>query len=126
MQVRVSAACNAPFPPACACPAADVHRPPPHPFSLSPPRPQFTLLSNAAVPNVTAELAKANNYPNIRLFTVGQGNSSTTPFTELASIEQPWVVAANTSVGVGGWSAFSAICWFVYRDLYDATGIPQG
>ncbi len=87
-----------------------------------------TLLSNAGVPNVTAELAEANNYPNIRVFTVGQGNQSNTPFTQLASIEQPWAVASNLSIGVGGWSAFSAACWFTYRDVYNKLGgnIPQG
>ena len=70
---------------------------------------QFTILNG--VPNATAELQKGNAYPHIRLFTVGEGNSSKVPFNELASIEQPWVVASNTSLGVGAWSAFSAVCW---------------
>lgn len=48
---------------------------------------QFTLLSNAGVPNATAEISDANNYPNIRVMTVGQGNASAVPFVELASIE---------------------------------------
>lgn len=89
---------------------------------------QFTLLSNAGVPNITAELQAANNYPLIRVFTVGQGNSSTVPFTQLASIEQTWAVASNLSIGVGGWSAFSAVCWFTYRDVYNKLGgnIPMG
>ena len=89
---------------------------------------QFTLLSNAGVPNVTAELQLANNYPYIRVFTVGQGNSSEVPFTQLASIEQQWAVASNLSIGVGGWSAFSAVCWFTYRDVFDKLGgnVPQG
>lgn len=89
---------------------------------------QFTLKSNAGVPNVTTEVQNANNYPYIRVFTVGQGNSSRVPFQELASIEQPWAVAANTSIGFGSWSAFSAVCWFTYRDLFDALGgtVPQG
>lgn len=89
---------------------------------------QFTLLSNAGVPNVTQELQRANKYPLIRVFTVGQGNQSDTPFTQLASIEQPWAVASSASIGVGGWSAFSAVCWFTYRDIFDALGgtVPQG
>jgi len=89
---------------------------------------QFTLLSNAGVPNVTAELADANNYPNIRVFTVGQGTTSTTPLRELGSIEQAWVAASNASIGLGGWTAFSAVCWFTYRDVYNALGgtVPQG
>ncbi len=89
---------------------------------------QFTLLSNAGVPNATAEIADANNYPLIRVFTVGQGNQSNTPFTELASIEQIWSVAANTSIGGPGWNWFSAACWFTYRDVFNSLGgtVPQG
>ena len=70
--------------------------------------------------NATDEIAKAAKYPLIRLFTVGQGNSSTSPFRELASILQLWTVASSESVGVGDWSAFSAVCWFTYRNVFDA------
>jgi len=89
---------------------------------------QFTLLSNAGVPNATAEIADANNYPNIRVMTVGQGNSSAVPFTELASIELNWAAASNLTIGAGGWSSFSAVCWFTYRDVFNALGgaVPQG
>ena len=48
--------------------------------------------------------------------------SSTTPLSELATVEQNWTVASNTSVGGAPWAVFSAVCWFTYRDLYDATG----
>lgn len=89
---------------------------------------QFTLLSNAGVPNATAEIAAANAYPAIRVFTVGQGTTSTTPLAQLGSIEQGWALAANTSIGLGGWTAFSAVCWFTYRDIFNALGgtVPQG
>eukprot|EP01116_Phalansterium_solitarium_P019525 TRINITY_DN5491_c0_g1_i1.p1 TRINITY_DN5491_c0_g1~~TRINITY_DN5491_c0_g1_i1.p1 ORF type:complete len:513 (-),score=201.49 TRINITY_DN5491_c0_g1_i1:164-1702(-) len=89
---------------------------------------QFTLLSNAGVPNVSLELSAANKYPLIRLFTVGQGTSSPKPLTDLATVEQLWSVASNSSVGVGGWTAFSAVCWFTYRDVFDALGgtVPFG
>ena len=45
---------------------------------------QFTVSSAL---NASAEIAAAN-YANIRVFTVGQGNSSATPLRDLASIEQ--------------------------------------
>jgi sialate O-acetylesterase len=89
---------------------------------------QFTLTSNAGVPNATAEIALANSYPHIRVFTVGDGTSSTTPLTELKTIAQNWSVASNASIGGPGWAYMSAVCWFTYRDLYDALGgsVPQG
>ena len=88
----------------------------------------FTLRSNAGVPNVTAEAEAANDYPLIRVFTVGQGTSSTTPLSELATVEQNWTVASNTSVGGAPWAVFSAVCWFTYRDVFNALGgtVPQG
>ena len=89
---------------------------------------QFTLTSNAGVPNATAEIALANSYPHIRVFTVGEGTSSTTPLTELKTIAQNWSVASNTSIGGPGWAYMSAVCWFTFRDVYDALGgsVPQG
>ena len=89
---------------------------------------QFTLTSNAGVPNATAEIALANSYPNIRVFTVGDGTSSAAPLKELNTTSQQWSVAANTSIGGPGWDYMSAVCWFTYRDVYDALGgsVPQG
>lgn len=91
---------------------------------------QFTLLggSNGGVPNVSAEIAAADHYPLIRLFTVGQGTNSTTPLQQLKTIEQPWTVASSAAVGVGAWKSFSAVCWFTYRHVFDALGgtVPQG
>jgi len=89
---------------------------------------QFTLTSNAGIPNVTAEIALANSYPNIRVFTVGDGTSSTSPLRELNTTSQTWSVASNTSIGGPGWNYMSAVCWLTYRDIYDALGgaVPQG
>jgi len=84
---------------------------------------QFTVSSAF---NSTAEIAAANRYPNIRLFTVGQANVSNVPLAELSNIEQTWVPASSTSVGGGDWSYFSASCWFFGRDLYDTYGVPLG
>ena len=86
---------------------------------------QFTV---ASAFNASAEIAAAANYPNIRVFTVGQGTSSTSPLKNLATIEQNWTVASPGSIGEGNWSAFSAIGWFFGRDLFDALGgaVPIG
>ena len=76
----------------------------------------------------SAEIAAADHYPLIRLFTVGQGTNSTTPLQQLKTIEQPWTVASSAAVGVGAWKSFSAVCWFTYRRVFDALGgnVPQG
>jgi hypothetical protein len=56
--------------------------------------------------NATAEIQAANNYPNIRVFTVGQGTTSYTPLNDLVTVSQPWVAASNTSIGAGNWTEF--------------------
>lgn len=87
---------------------------------------QFSLEANI---NATAEAQAANNYPNIRLFTVGQGTSSTTPLTDLKTIEQTWSVASNVSVTAGGgWGYFSAVCWFFGKQVSDGLSnqVPLG
>jgi len=84
---------------------------------------QFTVHSCF---NATEEIEAANMYPNIRLFTVGQGTTSTTPLDEFKTISQSWSVASAATVGVGDWSEFSAACWFFGRDLYDEIKVPLG
>jgi sialate O-acetylesterase len=86
---------------------------------------EFTVFSGL---NATAEIAAAAAYPRIRVFTVGQGTVSGTPLADLATVSQPWALASPASVGEGDWSAFSAVCWFYGRTLYDALGggVPIG
>jgi len=86
---------------------------------------QFTV---ASAFNATEEIAAAANYPNIRVFTVGQGTTSTVALPNLNTIEQNWAVASPQSIGVGNWTAFSAVAWFFARDLYDGLGgtVPLG
>lgn len=86
---------------------------------------QFTTIN---VPNASAEIADADNYPLIRVFTVGQGTSFTTPLTFLQTIVQKWSVAGHASVGGQAWTYFSAVCWFTFRDVFNGLGktIPQG
>lgn len=77
-----------------------------------------------AITNSTEETQRANDYPNIRLFSVGQGTSSKTPLTNLVTIQEPWSVASNTSVNNGnGFGIFSAVCWIFGREIYD--GLDQ-
>ncbi len=81
---------------------------------------QFSLGGTA---NATQEAEKANGYPNIRVFTVGQGTSSKTPLSDLATIEQPWAVATNKSVDNGGaFDFFSSVCWFFGKGVHDGLG----
>jgi sialate O-acetylesterase len=78
--------------------------------------------------NVSAELEAANNYPNIRLFTVGIGTLSAVPLDNLQTLLQPWTRASNESVGLGPWAAFSAVGWYFCRDLFNAMSgaVPVG
>jgi len=73
--------------------------------------------------NASAECARANDYPLIRLFQVGQSTYSRTPLDEFAGIMLPWVRASNTSV-----ASFSAVCFLTMRDVFDALGgdVPVG
>ena len=87
---------------------------------------QFTVASGL---NATAEIAAAT-YPDIRVFTVGQGTSSnsTYVFNDLQTIEQNWTAATPASIGGAEWDTFSAICYFFGRDVYNALGgaVPIG
>eukprot|EP01121_Diplochlamys_sp_Union-15-3_P000221 TRINITY_DN10225_c0_g1_i1.p1 TRINITY_DN10225_c0_g1~~TRINITY_DN10225_c0_g1_i1.p1 ORF type:complete len:488 (-),score=93.08 TRINITY_DN10225_c0_g1_i1:60-1523(-) len=71
--------------------------------------------------NAEAEVEAAINYPLIRLFTVGQGNYSSSPLDDLVSVEQGWSVATPQSVGNNFkiWTYFSAVCWFFGKSLQD-------
>lgn len=85
--------------------------------------------SPQATTNSSAVAADANNYPDIRIFTVGQGTSSKTPLSDLATIEQQWSVANQTTVsGGGGFGHFSSVCWFFGKQVHDGLGggVPLG
>jgi hypothetical protein len=75
-----------------------------------------------------SEVAAAANYPQIRLFTVGQCFFSPSPLPSLRSIEQGWVAASPHSVARGGmFGVFSAVAWFFGRQIADANpGVPIG
>ena len=72
-----------------------------------------------AITNASEEAARAEHYPNIRLFTVGQKTASKLPLDDLQSVEQPWSVANATSIAGGGrFGHFSAVCWIFGPNLY--------
>jgi len=84
---------------------------------------QFTVsLAN----NATNEIATADNYPNIRVFSVGDGTSSTTPLTNLATISQAWAVSSKDSVGGPDWQYQTAVGWLWARGIYDQIKVPIG
>jgi sialate O-acetylesterase len=84
---------------------------------------QFTVDSAF---NSTYQLARANNYPNVRIFSVGTHAISGTPLTKLAQFDLPWSVASSKTVGGGNWTYMSAVCWFFGADLYDQYKVPVG
>ena len=75
--------------------------------------------------NATQEIAAADDFPLIRLFTPAMVQSDT-PLVDFSSIEQDWAVASNVSVGGAQWTHFSAVCWFYGRDLFLSRGTPVG
>lgn len=88
-------------------------------------------MSVAGVTGASLEIQQAQNYPYIRVFSVGQSNYSTSPLSELAKPPQvSWTRASSTSIGgSGAFSYFSATCWFFGRSLYDSANwghVPIG
>jgi sialate O-acetylesterase len=87
---------------------------------------QFSI---PATTNHSAEALLANDYPHIRLFTVGQGTSSDAPLQDLQTIQQEWSVANSTTVSNGvDFGQFSAVCWFFGRTIADGLNnqVPLG
>ncbi|KAL3892624.1 MAG: hypothetical protein SGPRY_014949 [Prymnesium sp.] len=76
--------------------------------------------SAAGMENATEEIARANKYPLIRLFTVGQKTKSREPLSDLQTVEEGWSVASAKAVGNGTFTYFSAVCWVFGREVFDA------
>ena len=71
--------------------------------------------------NGSEEIAKAGNYPKIRVFTASL-LASITPIEELLGIELRWSVASPHSIGGPAWSYMSAVCWLYGRMIHEALG----
>ena len=72
--------------------------------------------------NSSEELAKADNYGQIRQFVVGTGTSSDIPLEDLQTVQDPWHVSSKDSV-----AGDSAVCFFFGERLADARpGRPIG
>jgi sialate O-acetylesterase len=83
--------------------------------------------------NGTEEVAAADAFPNIRLFSVGQFTARPpapgVPLQQLGTVEQPWTAASAASVGgSGSHLGFSAVCWVAGRALHAQLGgeVPLG
>jgi len=76
--------------------------------------------------NASDEIQDANNYPFIRVFTVGQSTTSPSELFDFQNIEQPWSIASAGTIGIGDWNAFSAVCWFYGKNLYKTLKVPIG
>eukprot|EP00418_Pyrodinium_bahamense_P085379 CAMPEP_0179051066 /NCGR_PEP_ID=MMETSP0796-20121207/21055_1 /TAXON_ID=73915 /ORGANISM="Pyrodinium bahamense, Strain pbaha01" /LENGTH=532 /DNA_ID=CAMNT_0020747599 /DNA_START=60 /DNA_END=1658 /DNA_ORIENTATION=- len=87
---------------------------------------QFSLGGNE---HAASYIKEADGYPNIRLFTVGQGTASRQPLMDLKTVLQNWTVAGSKSVSDGSdFHYFSAVCWFFGKGVYDGLGgqVPLG
>jgi sialate O-acetylesterase len=92
--------------------------------------------SMPGITNASHEALLADNYPTIRLFTVGQGTpyqSGRQPLDNLLTVEQNWTVASSKSVAAPAaagiqFGVFSAVCWIFGRTIHDGLGgkVPVG
>jgi len=75
------------------------------------------VLSMAAAAHGPQEAKRAaQEFPHIRLFTVGQETDAATPLPDLQTVQQPWTPASYTSLISSAehptYHYFSAMCWF--------------
>ena len=92
--------------------------------------------SMPGITNASHEASLADNYPTIRLFTVGQETpyqSGRQPLDNLLTVEQNWTVASSKSVAAPAaagiqFGVFSAVCWIFGRTIHDGLGgkVPVG
>ncbi|BFZ09713.1 hypothetical protein BsWGS_12752 [Bradybaena similaris] len=83
---------------------------------------QFTVIQML---NASLELADAKNYPNLRIMTVAEEQSST-PLYDLIDIQEDWTSPSYASVGGPAWSYFSAVCWLYGKAIHKELGYPIG
>lgn len=79
----------------------------------------------ASVFNGEEEALDADNYANIRLFSIEQ-NESSIPLQDIAHAQLPWSRASYESVYGDPWAYFSATCYFYGRELHKRLKVPIG
>jgi hypothetical protein len=86
---------------------------------------QFTLTLGA---NSSAECAAAGlpAYAGMRVMSIYDNRSATPREYIYPEYLLPWSVASEDSICPGGWGYMSAVCWYTYRGVYEALGVPQG
>ena len=75
--------------------------------------------------NGSDEIANADRFPNIRVFTAAL-QPSDTPVEELIEIRLSWSQASPQSVGGADWDYMSAVCWLYGRMIHQALNVPIG
>ncbi|KAG8434692.1 hypothetical protein GDO86_012884 [Hymenochirus boettgeri] len=75
--------------------------------------------------NATEELAKAVDYPNIRILTAAL-EMSESELDDLRKIDLQWSVPTAENLGNGNFSYFSAVCWLFGRNLSRKLKYPIG
>merc|ERR1712167_531475 len=92
--------------------------------------------------NGSDAVQEANDYPNIRVFTVGRASSKASE-EEVGLVTQPWATASNLTIGgptpwgnftkweqhigqVPGGRGFSAVCWYFGREFISACSTQWG
>ena len=80
-----------------------------------------------------AEIEAAEDYPYVRIMSVGQGYDLpqvTLPLEDLYFLDMPWTVGSSESVATGDWTyRYSAICWFFGKNVFDNSlnrSVPVG
>jgi len=68
--------------------------------------------------NATAEIADSARYTGLRVFTASNPNSSTPLFNVTSMGGYSWGVSGPSTVGLGDWDTFSAMCFFFGRNLF--------
>ena len=71
--------------------------------------------------NGSNEIASADQFPKIRVFTAAL-RSSNTPQEELLGTELNWSIASSHSIGGPDWQYMSAVCWLYGRMIHQSLG----
>jgi sialate O-acetylesterase len=81
---------------------------------------QFSM---PAIFNASAEVIIADDYPFIRILSVGQDAGlpqTSSPLDDVYSIQMPWIEGSSTSInGSLVFSYYSAVCWLTAVELYN-------